>query len=52
MIEESNRYFQQVEAHLQGIDNKLDPPAITDIQSLIPTQSEMRIDELAEFMKA
>ena len=41
VIEESNRYFQQVEARLQGIENKLDPPAITDIQALIPTQSEM-----------
>ena len=52
MIEESNRYLQQVEAHLQGIENKPDPPIIVDIQALIPTQSEMRIDELTEFMKA
>ena len=52
VIEESNRYFQQVEAHLQGIENKLDPPTIADIQALIPKQSEMRIDGLKEFMKA
>ena len=51
VIEESNRYLQKLEAHLQGIENKLDPPAIDDIQSLIPKQSEMRIDEVTEFMK-
>ena len=50
MIEESNRYLQQVEAHLQGIEYKPDPPAIADIQAMIPKQSEMRIDELTEFM--
>ena len=50
VIEESNRYLQGVEARLQGIENKPDPPAIADIQALIPTQSEMRIDELTEFM--
>ena len=52
VIEESNRYLQGVEARLQGIENKPDPPAIADIQALIPTQSEMRIDGLTEFMKA
>ena len=51
VIEESNKYLKQVEAHLQGIENKPDPPAIADIQALIPKQSEMRIDELTEFMK-
>ena len=51
VIEESNRYLQQVEARLQGIENKPDPPAIADIVALIPTQSEMRIDGLTEFMK-
>ena len=51
VIEESNRYLQQVEAHLQGIEYKPDPPAIADIQAMIPKQSEMRIDELTEFMK-
>ena len=51
VIEESNRYLQQVEAHLQGIEYKPDPPAIADIQAMIPTQSEMRIDDLIEFMK-
>ena len=50
VIEESNRYLQQVEAHLQGIENKLDSFAIAGIQALIPTQSEMRIDDLTEFM--
>ena len=50
VIEESNRYLQQLEAHLQGIENKLDPPAIAGIQALMPTQSEMRIDEVTEFM--
>ena len=50
VIEESNRYLQGVEAHLQGIENKLDPPATADIQALIPKQSEMRIDEVTEFM--
>ena len=50
VIEESNRYLQKLEAHLQGIENKLDPPAIPDIQAMIPKQSEMRIDELTEFM--
>ena len=50
VIEESNRYLQQVEAHLQGIEYKPDPPAIADIQAMIPKQSEMRIDELTEFM--
>ena len=52
VIEESNRYLQQVEARLQGIENKPDPPAIADIVAMIPTQSEMRIDGLIEFMKA
>ena len=50
VIEESNRYLQKLEAHLQGIENKLDPPAIPDIQALMPKQSEMRIDEVTEFM--
>ena len=50
VIEESNRYLQKLEAHLQGIENKLDPPAIPDIQAMIPKQSEMRIDDLTEFM--
>ena len=52
VIEESNKYLKQVEAHLQGIENKPDPPAIADIQALIPKQSEMQIDGLTEFMKA
>ena len=52
VIEESNKYLKGVEARLQGIENKPDPPAIADIQALIPTQSEMRIDGLTEFMKA
>ena len=51
MIEESNRYLQTVETRLQGIENKPDPPAIADIVAMIPRQSEMRIDELTEFMK-
>ena len=50
VIEESNRYMEAVEAHLQGIENKLDSFAIAGIQALIPTQSEMRIDDLTEFM--
>ena len=50
VIEESNRYLQQVEAPLKGIEDNPDPPAIADIQPLIPTQSEMRIDDLTEFM--
>ena len=52
VIEESNRYLQQVEAHLKGIEDKPDPPAIADIQVMIPKHNEMRIDELTEFMKA
>ena len=52
VIQESNRYLQQVETRLKGIEDKPDPPAIADIQALIPTQSEMRIDGLTEFMKA
>ena len=52
VIQESNRYLQRIETRLQGIENKPDPPAIADIQALIPTQSEMRIDGLTEFMKA
>ena len=51
VIQESNRHLQRIEARLQGIENKPDPPAIADIQALIPTQSEMRIDGLTEFMK-
>ena len=51
VIEASNRHLKTVETRLQGIENKPDPPAITDIKSLIPKQSEMRIDELIEFMK-
>ena len=50
VIEESNRYLQQLEAHLQGIENKLDSFAIAGIQALMPKQSEMRIDEVTEFM--
>ena len=41
VIQESNRHLQRIEARLQGIENKPDPPAIADIQALIPTQSEM-----------
>ena len=52
VIEESNRYLQRIEARLQGIENKPDPPAIADIVAMIPRQSEMRIDGLTEFMKA
>ena len=51
VIEESNRHLQGIETRLQGIENKPDPPAIADIVAMIPTQSEMRIDELIEFMK-
>ena len=51
VIENSNQYLQQVEARLQGNENKPDPPAIADIVAMIPRQSEMRIDELLEFMK-
>ena len=51
VIENSNQYLQQVEARLQGIENKPDPPAIADIVAMIPRQSEMRIDGLLEFMK-
>ena len=40
VIEESNRHLQRIEARLQGIENKPDPPAIADILALIPTQSE------------
>ena len=50
VIQESNKYLQQVEARLQGIEYKPDPPAIAGIQAMIPKQSEMRIDELTEFM--
>ena len=50
VIEESNRYLQQVEAHLQGIENKLDSFAIAKIQASVPKQSEIRIDEVTEFM--
>ena len=50
VIEESNKYLKGVETRLKGIEDKLDPPAIADIQALIPTQSEMRNDELTEFM--
>lgn len=51
VIENSNQYLQQVEARLQGIENKPDPPAIADIVAMIPRQSEMRIDGLLEFLK-
>ena len=51
VIQESNRYLQRIETRLQGIENKPDPPAIADIVAMIPRQSEMRIDELLEFMK-
>ena len=30
VIQESNRYLQGIEAHLRGIANKPDPPAIAD----------------------
>ena len=52
VIEESNRYLQAVKARLQGIENRLGPFAIAYIVAMIPTQSEMRIDELTKFMKA
>ena len=51
VIQESNRYLQGIEARLQGIENKPDPPAIADIVAMIPRQSEMRIDGLIEFLK-
>ena len=51
VIEESNQYLQRIETRLQGIENKPVPPAIPDIQALIPRQSEIRIDELTEFLK-
>ena len=50
VIEESNRYWNHVEARLKGVENRPNPSAIPDIQALIPTQSEMRIDEVTEFM--
>ena len=49
--------MQRIEAYLQGIENKPDPPVLADIETLIPKQSEdrtsspMRIDELMNFMK-
>ena len=46
VIQESNRHLQGIEARLQGIANKPDPPAIADIQAMIPRQSEMRINGL------
>ena len=51
VIQESNQYLQRIETRLQGIENKPVPPAIPDIQALIPRQSEIRIDELTEFLK-
>ena len=57
VIEESDKHLKTVETRLQGIENKPDPPAIADIEALIPRQSEegtpspMRIDELMNFMK-
>ena len=50
VIQQSNRYMEAVEARLKEIMNKSDPPAIADIQVLIPRQSEMRIDDLTEFI--
>ena len=50
VIEESYRYWNHVEARLKGVENRPNPSAIPDIQSLIPKQNEMRIDELTEFM--
>ena len=50
LIEESNQHLNQIEGHLQGIENKPDPPAIGDIVALIPRQGEMRINELMEFL--
>ena len=46
VIQESNTYLKGIEARLQGVANKPDPPAIADIQALIPTQSEMWINGL------
>ena len=51
VIEESNRHLNRIEYHLQGIENKPDPPAIADIVALIPRQGEMRIDEMMEFLR-
>ena len=51
VIEESNRHLNRIEYHLQGIENKPDPPAIADIVALIPRQGEMRIDEVMEFLR-
>ena len=51
VIEESNRYLQQVETRLKGIEDKPDPPALADIVAMIPSQSEMRIDDLTKFLK-
>ena len=60
VIEESNRHLKGVETRLKGIEDKPNPLQgieiksdhfiIADIQALIPTQSEMRIDGLTEFM--
>ena len=51
VIEESNQHLNRIEYHLQGIENKPDPPAIADIVALIPRQGEMRIDEMMEFLR-
>ena len=51
VIEESNQHLNRIEYHLQGIENKPDPPAIADIVALIPKQGEMRIDEMMEFLR-
>ena len=51
VIEESNQHLNRIEYHLQGIENKPDPPAIADIVALIPRQGEMRIDEVMEFLR-
>ena len=51
VTEESNRHLQGIKNHLQKIESKFNPPAIGEIEALISLQSEMRIDELTEFMK-
>ena len=51
VIEASNSHLKVIKNHLQGIESKPAPPAIGEIEAIIPKQSEMRIDDLTEFMK-
>ena len=51
VIEASNSHLKVIKNHLQGIESKLNPTAVGEIEAIIPRQSEMRIDELTDFMK-